>query len=156
MGEWGSEGGVTSVHRAGEGIWPSKFLNGLSVDRPILSPTFTSSSRSTWNWHLWVFEVGDVLPYHSGHNFPHDQFEIPLSQPCSELITNLLLFSCENSLVIFFFPTLYTHRCLLKTPLTRHTIFGSSDDKESACNAGAPGSILGWGRSPGEGNDNPL
>ena len=26
----------------------------------------------------------------------------------------------------------------------------SSDDKESACNAGDPGSILGSGRSPGE------
>ena len=28
--------------------------------------------------------------------------------------------------------------------------------KESACNAGDPGSIPGWGRSPGEGNSNPL
>ena len=28
--------------------------------------------------------------------------------------------------------------------------------KESACNAGDPGSIPGWGRSPGEGNGNPL
>ena len=31
-----------------------------------------------------------------------------------------------------------------------------SDGKESPCNAGDPGSILGSGRSPGEGNDNPL
>ena len=29
---------------------------------------------------------------------------------------------------------------------------GNSDSKESACNAGDPGSILGLGRSPGEGN----
>ena len=28
--------------------------------------------------------------------------------------------------------------------------------KSSACNAGDPGSIPGLGRSPGEGNDNPL
>ena len=28
--------------------------------------------------------------------------------------------------------------------------------KESVCNAGGPGSILGWGRSPGEGNDSLL
>ena len=28
--------------------------------------------------------------------------------------------------------------------------------KESACNAGDPSSIPGWGRSPGEGNSNPL
>ena len=33
---------------------------------------------------------------------------------------------------------------------------GGSEDKESACNAGDPGSILGSGRSPGEGNGYPL
>ena len=33
---------------------------------------------------------------------------------------------------------------------------GGSDSKESFYNAGDPGSIHGWGRSPGEGNDNPL
>ena len=33
---------------------------------------------------------------------------------------------------------------------------GSSDGKVSACNAGDPGSIPGSGRSPGEGNGNPL
>ena len=32
----------------------------------------------------------------------------------------------------------------------------SSDSKESACSAGDPGSIPGSGRSPGEGNGNPL
>ena len=31
-----------------------------------------------------------------------------------------------------------------------------SDGKESACNAGDPGSIPGLGRSPGEGNGNSL
>ena len=33
---------------------------------------------------------------------------------------------------------------------------GSSDNKESACNAGDLSSIPGPGRSPGEGNGNPL
>ena len=33
---------------------------------------------------------------------------------------------------------------------------GGSDSKESACNAGDLGSIPGSGRSPGEGNGNPL
>ena len=33
---------------------------------------------------------------------------------------------------------------------------GSSDGKESACNAEGPDPIPGWGRSPGEGNGNPL
>ena len=33
---------------------------------------------------------------------------------------------------------------------------GGSDSKESACNAGDLGSIPGSGKSPGEGNGNPL
>ena len=33
---------------------------------------------------------------------------------------------------------------------------GGSDGKESVSNAGDLGSIPGWGRSPGEGNSNPL
>ena len=33
---------------------------------------------------------------------------------------------------------------------------GSSNGKESTCNAGDVGLILGWGRSPGEGNSYPL
>ena len=39
----------------------------------------------------------------------------------------------------------------------RHEGFpGGSDDEESACNAGVPGSIPGSGRSPGGGQGNPL
>ena len=33
---------------------------------------------------------------------------------------------------------------------------GGSDGKESPCNTGNPCSVPGWGRSPGEGNGNPL
>ena len=33
---------------------------------------------------------------------------------------------------------------------------GGSDGKESACDVGDPGSVLGLGRSPGKGNSNPL
>ena len=33
---------------------------------------------------------------------------------------------------------------------------GGSEGKASACSAGDPGSIPGLGRSPGEGNGNPL
>ena len=33
---------------------------------------------------------------------------------------------------------------------------GGSDGKACVYNAGDPGSIHGWGRSPGEGNGNPL
>ena len=45
----------------------------------------------------------------------------------------------------------------LRMTLKTHPFGGGSDGKESACSAGgAPGSILGSGRSPGEGNGNPL
>ena len=33
---------------------------------------------------------------------------------------------------------------------------GSSVGEESACSAGDPASVPGWGRPPGEGNGNPL
>ena len=33
---------------------------------------------------------------------------------------------------------------------------GGSNSKESACNVGDPGLIPGYGRSPGDGNGNPL
>ena len=36
------------------------------------------------------------------------------------------------------------------------TFPGGSDGRESACNAGDLGSVPGLGRSPGEGNGNPL
>ena len=40
--------------------------------------------------------------------------------------------------------------------LSSSCLVGGSDSKESACNAGDPSLIPGWGRSPGEGNGNPL
>ena len=42
----------------------------------------------------------------------------------------------------------------LETP--SRTTWSGSDGKETACNAGDPGSIPGSERFPGEGNDNPL
>ena len=47
----------------------------------------------------------------------------------------------------------------LPSPGTRHLTekdFGGSDGKEPACNMGDQGLIPGSGRSPGEGNGNPL
>ena len=45
--------------------------------------------------------------------------------------------------------------CDIKTYYRVH-LPGGSDSKASACNAGDPSSIPGSGRSPGEGNGNPL
>ena len=44
----------------------------------------------------------------------------------------------------------------IKDPSNISGFPGGSDGKMSACNAGDPGSIPGSGRSPGEGNGNPL
>ena len=41
-------------------------------------------------------------------------------------------------------------------PYTLKRKSGDSDSRESTCNERDPGSIPGWGRSPGEGNGNPL
>ena len=44
----------------------------------------------------------------------------------------------------------------LSSPNGRSIFPAGSDDKESACSEGDPGSIPGSGRSPAEGNGNPL
>ena len=54
-------------------------------------------------------------------------------------------------------PTLQADSLPFELQYKRHWGFpGGSDGKASACNAGDPGSIPGLGRSPGEGNGNPL
>ena len=45
---------------------------------------------------------------------------------------------------------------VLKATLAAKGFPGGSDGKDSACSAGDPGLIPGWGRSPGEGNGYPL
>ena len=44
----------------------------------------------------------------------------------------------------------------LASPLGKRGFPGGSEGKESACNAGDPGSVPGLGRSPGEGSAHPL
>ena len=46
--------------------------------------------------------------------------------------------------------------CLYHCPMHNMSFPGGSDGKASACNAGDPGVIPALGRSPGEGNGNPL
>ena len=45
---------------------------------------------------------------------------------------------------------------VLKATLAAEGFPGGSDGKDSACSAGDPGLIPGWGRSPGGGHCNPL
>ena len=62
------------------------------------------------------------------------------------IINKASSFSCSNRYLSAFKESFYTD---LGFPV-------GSDGKESACSAGDPGSIPGWGRSPGEGNGYPL
>ena len=57
-----------------------------------------------------------------------------------------------------FYLSIFTLHCVLKHFLKPELLGfpGGSDGKASAYDAGDPGSIPGWGRSPGEGNGNPL
>ena len=72
-------------------------------------------------------------------------YENPSYYPCQLLVCPLF-----SILVILVGSVLAYHFCLsLLLP-------GGSHGKESACSAGDPGSIPGSGRSPGEGNGNPL
>ena len=76
------------------------------------------------------------------------------------------LFKGKTVVIIFVSPVnalMVTFMCRLdwitQYPATWSDILGfpgGSDGKASACNAGDPGSIPGLGRTPGEGNGNPL
>ena len=57
-----------------------------------------------------------------------------------------------------FFVLPYIFQSLARMIYIMYNIYspGDSDGKASACNAGDLGSIPGLGRSPGEGNGNPL
>ena len=75
--------------------------------------------------------------------------------PKNEAIHYLVLY--EQLLILLNFSLQsYMVLCLEKSPLIHMDFPGGSDGRESACNAGDPVSIPESGRSPGEGNGNPL
>ena len=72
-------------------------------------------------------------------------------------------FIMGNPISFSFFSLSAEERFMLITPMkvsvhfcTTHDFPCGSDGTASACNAGDQGSIPGLGRSPGEGNGNPL
>ena len=73
-----------------------------------------------------------------------------ISEPAAILGFVRKLFCCGLQLTNF--PTLPVLRSFFLASLSSC----GSAGKESACNAGDLGSIPGWGRSPGDGNGNPL
>ena len=70
--------------------------------------------------------------------------------------SNVLSIDCKIKssiylLILFKLIRLYTWKCLLIVSFS-----GGSDGKESACNAGDPCWVPGWGGVPREGNSYPL
>ena len=80
---------------------------------------------------------------HSGHSHPH-----PMGQVPSALSSLGGLQSQARAPSLLKIPTIKLH--------SRASWVGGSISKQLACNMGYPGLIPGSGRSPGEGNDNPL
>ena len=84
---------------------------------------------------------------------PWQHFQRPFSS------SSTLLYSCRLSLFSFLLSLSPSFLCNvnMRRMFTETSGFpGGSDSKESACNTEDPGLIPGSGRSPGEGNGNPL
>ena len=82
-------------------------------------------------------------------SYPRTQHSRPLQAPlkCSGLCF-IRIYSSHVQAIFWHLLQTDKFHCLIK-------VYGS-EGRESACNAGDPGSIPGVGRCPGEGNGNPL
>ena len=118
-----------------------------------------------WDWLVW----SPCSPRDSQESSPGPQFKSIKSLVLSLLYSPVLTsehdywknHSIDYTYLFFFWPyrSLSAKRCLcfLICCLGLSWGFsGGSDGKEPAGNAGDPGLIPGSGRSPGEGNGNPL
>ena len=103
---------------------------------------FTFTTRHITNWALFPLWLSLFIPFGG----------------ISPLFSNSILGTYLPGEFIFqchiFLPF---HTVHMTCSLFKYLVFPvGSDGKESACSAGEPISIPGLGRSPGEGNDNPL
>ena len=101
-------------------------------------------------WHL---KRGKVLCYSSQYfQWSLNTMDIPTITHLKNKWTSSTLIVGRCSLLLFL------HALIVLFLLSNRILGfpGSSDGKETACSAGDLGSIPGVGRSPGEGNGNPL
>ena len=113
------------------------------IPLPFLNPSWTSGySQFMYCWSLtwrilsinvvvWTFVCTAFLWEENGYKYMYGWVPSLSPETITTLFVNLL-----------FIP--------------RWGFPHESEGKESACNVGHPGSTPGWGRSPGEGNGNPL
>ena len=84
------------------------------------------------------------------------QLTVDLKLKSSSIRDHNVLFIWRSCIVLLNSPSVFIILSKLTILILRTGFPGSSAGKESACNAGDPGSILGLERSPGEGTDYPL
>ena len=79
-----------------------------------------------------------------------------LSTVLLPLLSVYSVYSTENIFMLVFKGTRYILCWIMMSYVINWGFTGSSAGKESACNSGDPGSIIGLGNSPGEGIGYPL
>ena len=127
-----------------------EFGNGFSVRNWGLQPT----ARKPTHNHMREFGNGFSCPSQALKNYHHGW------RPDWALRKHPEPGPSDKSLLSQSWETGWGNLCL-RLPRWPHLCFylgfpHSSVGKESACNAGDPSSITGWGRSPGEGIGYPL
>ena len=108
------------------------------------------------NWHFLLFQVLVYLPLFSSDHPIHREDASPYPH-FAAVCRFAYLFSVLFSGITLKTITMWRHfKFILIWTIQMAGFPGGSLDKESACNAGIPTSVSWLGRSPGEGNGNPL
>ena len=152
-------------------LWPHR-LQHTRLPCPTLTPRACSKSCASSRWYHPTISTS-VVPFSScpqslpaSGSFPMSQFfswggqSIGTSASASILPMNIqdwfpLGFTGLIALQSKGLSRVFSN-CFAWIQLDQPSFSGGSDGKKSACNVGDPGSIPGSGRSPGEGNGNPL
>ena len=137
-------------------FWPHLAACGISVPQAgmgLLASTLAMQSLSHWRAGEVLKTVALILlcfvghvTWHMGSSLTRDRTHVPYIGSTESTTGPQRKFKNGNSAVFYEWITEGSETCDFP---------GGSVGKESACNAGDPGSIPGMGRSPGEGNGNP-
>ena len=139
--------------------------NHLILNHFLLLPSIFPSIRIFSNesvcirWpKYWCFSISPSNEHSGLISFRIDWSDLLAVQGDSEESSSASQFESINSSVLslLYGPTLTWVYNYLKNHSFTMGFPGGSDGKVPACSAGDPGSIPGLGRSPGEGNGNPL
>ena len=104
---------------------------------------------------LWVTTCHSEQPRNSRQLCLTSRFFCFSNALFSTLIVAILFIFCNSSMKTFQILLVLNNCFVLSLLHTWPPPYGS-DGKDTACNLGDPDLIPGWGRSPGEGNGNPL